>query len=77
MNNDLSQVVSSAKSCGFIITYLDDEIEDFSQGIATKIENVDSSNNVNDYIYTLQGVKVKTPEKIGIYIKNGKKYIIK
>lgn len=77
MNNDLSQVVSSAKSCGFIITYLDDEIEDFSQGIATEIENVDSSNNVNDYIYTLQGVKVKTPEKSGIYIKNGKKYIIK
>ncbi len=32
---------------------------------------------VNDVYYTLQGVKVTNPTKSGIYIKNGKKVIIK
>ena len=74
MNNDLSKVVSSAKSCGFIITYLDDE-EDMQ---TTKIENVDLSvKKGNGSVYTLQGVKVLSPEKKGVYIKNGKKYIVK
>ena len=74
MNNDLSEVVSSAKSCGFIITYLDDE-EDTQ---TTKIENVDLSDKKgNGSVYTLQGVKVLSPEKKGVYIKNGKKYIVK
>ena len=74
MNNDLSEVVSSAKSCGFIITYLDDE-EDMQ---TTKIENVDLSDKKgNGSVYTLQGVKVLSPEKKGVYIKNGKKYIVK
>lgn len=77
MNNDLSQVVSEAKSCGFIITYLDDEIGQMQQGITTEIESVNDSEREGDSIYTLQGVKVKTPNIGGIYIKNGKKYIVK
>ena len=31
----------------------------------------------DDAVYTLQGVRVKTPSKKGIYIKNGKKYVVK
>ncbi len=43
---------------------------------ATAISNVIVENAEDDAIYTLQGVKVENPSK-GIYIQNGKKFIIK
>lgn len=30
-----------------------------------------------DYLYTLQGVKVEKPTAPGVYIRNGKKIVIK
>lgn len=49
------------------------------QGIATKIDNANESNNaskVNGY-FTLSGVSINKPVNKGLYIKNGKKVIVK
>lgn len=43
---------------------------------ATAISNVTTENAEDAAIYTLQGVKVENPSK-GIYIQNGKKFIVK
>ena len=43
---------------------------------ATGISNVTAENAMDGAIYTLQGVKVENPSK-GIYIQNGKKFIVK
>ena len=34
-------------------------------------------NHYDDYYYTLDGVRIENPTKKGIYIKNGKKVVIK
>lgn len=44
---------------------------------ATGIEDVNvETSNTNDAIYTLSGVRVDKPQK-GVYIKNGKKFVVK
>ena len=42
---------------------------------SSAIMNVEADNEGGD-IYTLQGVKVSAPQK-GIYLRNGKKYLVK
>ena len=45
---------------------------------ATGIVSLKNKNAIeNDVIYTLQGVRVNTPVKGNIYIKNGKKFLAK
>ena len=44
---------------------------------ATSIDGVVEASKIDDTFYTLQGVKVTSPTKNGIYIYNGKKYIVK
>jgi hypothetical protein len=43
----------------------------------TGINNVNMDNHYDDYYYTLDGVRIENPTKKGIYIKNGKKVMIK
>ena len=43
----------------------------------TGINNVNMDNHYDDYYYTLDGVRIENPTKKGIYIKNGKKVVIK
>lgn len=43
----------------------------------TGINNVYMDNHYDDYYYTLDGVRIENPTKKGIYIKNGKKVVIK
>ena len=57
------------------IVFVDEE----SGTQTTSIDGVDSREDIlgnNDY-YTLSGIKVNAPAKGGIYIKNGKKVIVK
>ena len=42
----------------------------------TGVKTVEANGNANNVIYNLQGVRVANPQK-GIYVKNGKKYVIK
>lgn len=57
---------------GNAVTYLG-ELED---GVTDSIEKVAASVENSDEYYTLQGVKVANPTK-GVYIRNGKKVIVK
>ena len=43
---------------------------------ATSIKTIETSNNKDGHIYDLSGRKVNNPSK-GIYIRNGKKFIVK
>lgn len=43
----------------------------------TGINNVYMDYHYDDYYYTLDGVRIENPTKKGIYIKNGKKVVIK
>lgn len=54
----------------------DDEWMEFLNSQTNGISTITVEENSNDAIYTLQGVKVTNPTK-GIFIKNGKKYIVK
>jgi hypothetical protein len=58
----------------FAIVFVDEE-----QGTeTTALDGVKSVETMGDNaIYTLSGVKVSKPEKGGIYVKNGKKFIVK
>lgn len=58
----------------FISNWEDMVIEPTNFGIATNVNN--AVKRIDDNYYTLQGIKVKNPSK-GIYIKNGKKVIVK
>ena len=54
--------------------------EDFSSpsSVATGITTMDHETTTrNEGYYTIQGVKVSTPIKNGLYIHNGKKYVVK
>jgi hypothetical protein len=69
---------SSAKQFGFIT--IDENGFEFEcapvlPGIATAIKNAEAIVS-DDCFYNMQGMKVENPSK-GIYIKNGKKYVIK
>lgn len=50
-------------------------VKSFGEPFSSAIMNVEAENEGGD-IYTLQGVKVSAPQK-GIYIRNGKKYLVK
>lgn len=41
------------------------------------IENVVMDKNTQEGIYNLQGVRIATPQQKGVYISNGKKFIVK
>ena len=68
---NLSTSFSSAKYTGEPI------FEDILEGVATIIIPVNNTTEENNDIYTLQGVKVSNPTTPGIYVKNGKKFVIK
>lgn len=62
---------------GARIVWLDDASDDEITGILEVKQNAkNNSNNDNNAIYNLQGVRVNGAQK-GIYIQNGKKYIVK
>ena len=42
----------------------------------TGVKAIEVNGNADNAIYNLQGVRVANPQK-GIYVKNGKKYVIK
>ncbi|MCR4853408.1 MAG: hypothetical protein K5893_07450, partial [Prevotella sp.] len=44
--------------------------------VATCIKDV-NANEKHSPIYTLQGIRIEKPQKNGMYIKNGKKFVIK
>ena len=48
----------------------------FDDGNTTSISEIDNATTADDVIYTLSGARVKNPAK-GLYIKNGKKIVIK
>ena len=59
----------------FAIVFVNEE-----QGTeTTSLDGVKSTETLSgdNAIYTLSGVKVSKPEKGGIYVKNGKKFIVK
>ena len=41
------------------------------------IRNIKSQTPTDDAIYTLQGVKVEGNPKPGIYVRNGRKFVVK
>ena len=45
--------------------------------VATSIQDVQTANGTDDRIYTINGVEVKAPVGHGLYIKNGKKILVK
>ena len=59
----------------FAIIFVDEELGT----VTTSLNGVESTERTynDDCYYTLDGVKVMNPTKKGIYIKNGKKIIIK
>ena len=76
----LTEKVKPSESNGnngakFAIVFVDEE-----QGTeTTSLDGVKSTETLSgdNAIYTLSGVKVSKPEKGGIYVKNGKKFIVK
>lgn len=50
-------------------------VKSFGEPFSSAIMNIEAEKEGGD-IYTLQGVKVSAPQK-GIYIRNGKKYLVK
>jgi rhamnogalacturonan endolyase len=56
--------------------YLPDYIDSF-QGVVTAIQSIDSDTVKDDAWYTLQGVRIDKMQKKGIYIKQGKKVVVK
>lgn len=46
-------------------------------GDATEIIGIESDNEAHDIYYDMQGRRIGTPTRTGLYIKNGKKVIIK
>lgn len=78
VNTEEPNSTSSAKQFGFIT--IDENGFEFEcapvlPGIATAIKNAEAIVS-DDSFYNMQGMKVENPSK-GIYIKNGKKYVIK
>ena len=77
-STDTNSAAVSSKQFGFITINEDGEEfncmpEEF--GIATNVRSIEATVN-DDCFYNMQGMKIENPSK-GIYIKNGKKYVIK
>ena len=58
----------------FRLTYFGKQV---SQGTITGIDTIKNNVVEDGKIYNLQGMEVKRPLKSGIYIRNGKKFIVK
>ena len=58
----------------FRLTYFGKHV---SQGTITGIDTIKNNAVEDGKIYNLQGMEVKRPLKSGIYIRNGKKFIVK
>ena len=71
--SDQNVVEEHAKNVTFCFGIPDEEIEGVTTDIVLSDEIV---NEIDDTIYDLQGRKVKNPTN-GIYIRDGKKYVIK
>ena len=76
---DTNSPSSPAKLFGFIT--IDENGEEFDctpvvYGIATNVQSVVETTVNDDFYYNMQGMKVDNPSK-GIYVKNGKKYVVK
>lgn len=70
-----TESVNAAK--GFVLLSFFDEMEDIKPGIATAIRDVETEPEGGSF-YTLDGRKLNgMPNKKGIYVKNGKKILIK
>jgi hypothetical protein len=54
-----------------------DMFEDIDDGVATKVEGVENAGEGNGSYMTISGQRVNTPAQSGIYIKNGKKIVVK
>ena len=52
------------------------EIKVVLSDLATGVENVKAESTVEDVVYDLMGRKVENPAQ-GIYVKNGKKFIVR
>ena len=66
----------AAKTAKFTIIYIDDEEED--GGVVTGVENIESSSTEKATYYNLNGQKLNgAPTESGIYIRNGKKVLVK
>lgn len=65
---------AGAKIASIMLFY--DESEEPS-GEATGIVTVNHENEMNDVWYNLSGLPVEAPSKAGIYIRNGKKVVVK
>lgn len=79
--DDNSQVIwnyalaTNTKQTGIVVA-----INDLTPTTIEGVENYKAENSrsgVNGKVYTIQGVLVQNPTQPGIYIKNGKKYIVK
>lgn len=66
--------MNSSAGAKMSMVFADEEVENSE---ATGITVVNSKRTEDNAYYTLSGVKVERPTKSGIYIKNGKKVIIK
>lgn len=78
-STDTNSNASSAKQFGF--TTFNEDGEEFDcmphlNGIATNVQSVVETTVNDDFYYNMQGMKVDNPSK-GIYVKNGKKYVVK
>ena len=62
-------------SKGMSLYIIDEDIDD-EEGVVTTVRSITTQVNEDCY-YTLQGVKVKQPVTNGIYIRNGKKIVVK
>lgn len=59
------------------MVFFDELVFEDNNGTATAIDNASNEVMENDYYYTLSGLRVKQPKAGGIYIKNGKKVVVK
>ena len=75
-NNNFAPITSNtANAKGYIMFSIITDGDDNTTGIQ-EIVSDEQNGEADDIIYNLSGIRVTNPQK-GIYIKNGKKYIIK
>ena len=74
-NNFAPITSNTANAKGYIMFSIITDSDDNTTGIQ-EIVSDEQNGEADDIIYNLSGIRVTNPQK-GIYIKNGKKYIIK
>lgn len=72
--SDKQEAYYNMDNCG-VVHFIDKSVDDFVTGVS----NIRYNGEHSDKIYTLEGVEMKQGEKLhsGIYIKDGKKIIIR